>query len=54
MKTEVGRNWYQSIHFDNCLVGKSPFPDPNGHHHERSINVLSVFIVHFDTVPNNT
>jgi hypothetical protein len=25
----------------NCLVGKCPFPDPNEHHHERSIHVFS-------------
>ncbi len=27
----------------NSLTGKSPFPTPNEHHHERSINVFSVF-----------
>jgi hypothetical protein len=26
----------------NCFVGKCPFPVINGHHHERSINVLSI------------
>ena len=26
----------------NCLVGKCPFPAPNGHHHERDINVFSI------------
>jgi hypothetical protein len=29
MKTEVGRNWYQSISIlINCLVNKCPFPSP--------------------------
>ncbi len=29
MKTEVGRDWYQSIHFDKLyLSGKCPFPGP--------------------------
>jgi hypothetical protein len=26
----------------NCLVGRRNIPAPNGHHHERSINVFSV------------
>jgi hypothetical protein len=29
--------------FVNCLAGKYPFPGPNGHHYERSINVFSDF-----------
>ncbi len=27
----------------NSLAGNRPFRAPNGHHHERSINVFSVF-----------
>ncbi len=34
----------------NCLAGKSHFPAPTGHHHERSINGFSVFSTFFDTV----
>ncbi len=37
MKTEVGRDWSQSIHYDNCIASKCPFPAPNGHHHERNL-----------------
>jgi hypothetical protein len=33
MKTEGG----QSIHFDNCLVGKCPLPAQKGQHHESNI-----------------
>jgi hypothetical protein len=43
MKTLVGRNWYQSIHLMNCLAGKCPFQVPNGHRHEKSKNIFSVF-----------
>jgi hypothetical protein len=31
----------------NCLVGKCPFSAPNGHHHERCINVFSVLSTFF-------
>ncbi len=37
MKTEIGRDWYQSIHYDNCIASKCPFPAPNGHHRERNL-----------------
>jgi hypothetical protein len=33
--------------FINCLVAKCPFPAPNGHHHERSMNVFSVLSTFF-------
>jgi hypothetical protein len=35
----------------NCVVGKCPFPAPNGHYHERSINGFRVLST-FDTIPN--
>ena len=38
---ERGQNWYQSIHYDVLIAGKCSLPCPKGHHHERSINVLS-------------
>ncbi len=37
--------------FKNCLVGKCPFQAPNGHHHEKSINVFSVLSSTFFTIP---
>ncbi len=36
MKTEVCRNWYQSIHFMNCIAGKCPFQGLNGRHTRRA------------------
>jgi hypothetical protein len=46
MKTEGETGINRSI-LINCQAGKCPFPGPNGHHHERSINIFSV-LVHFD------
>jgi hypothetical protein len=44
MKTEVGRNWYQTILFYKLSNWQVSFSrPPNGHHHERIINVFSVF-----------
>ncbi len=33
MKTEVGLNWNQSIHFDKLFYRNCPFSAPNEHHH---------------------
>jgi hypothetical protein len=43
MKTEVDRTGIinRSI-LINCLVGKCPFPAPNGHHQERSRTVPTI------------
>ncbi len=43
-KTEVGRNWYQSIHFYKLSCRQVSFlRTPMENHHKRSINVFSVF-----------
>jgi hypothetical protein len=43
MKTDVGRDWYQSIHFDELSCWQVSFSGPNGHHHQKIKNVFSVF-----------
>ena len=43
MKTEVGRNWYLSIHFEELSYRQVSFLGTNGHHHDKSKNVFSVF-----------
>ncbi len=46
MKTWVGRNWYQSIHFDKLSCGASVlFRPQNGHHHESCISVFSALSI---------
>jgi hypothetical protein len=44
MKTEVGRNWQQSIHFDELSFRQVSFSGPNEHHQKGSIKVLSVHL----------
>jgi hypothetical protein len=43
MKTAVGRKLVSIDPFDELpfRFGKCPFPALNGHHHERSTNILS-------------
>ncbi len=43
MKTEGVKTDINRSIMINSLAGKCPFPAPNGHHHESSINVFSVF-----------
>jgi hypothetical protein len=48
MKIEVGRNWYQSIHFDKLSCRKVSFSGPKW---TPSTKTLKASLVHFDTVP---
>jgi hypothetical protein len=50
MKTEVGRNCSQSIHFDYLSCRQVSFSHLTGLHHERSINVLTQ---HYDVTESS-
>ncbi len=50
MGTKVGQNWYQQSIMMSSVAGKCPLLCPKGHHHERSINILSGIIILFDAI----